>query len=278
MLAQLPTANAISAQFEESETEWERLGEAPPAPHVVVLLSPDQVPPALRELIAASPASLFPGLNLPNGLQPPPAPTPGGGGGGGGGGGNHAHPDHQHTHGATPFGGGAGEFGSHLHLSSLQSALWCTLQADLLYLLWALMGSKTKAETQRRLLELGFLSVLQDMFERLDWRPPAMHLAHLAAGSAASCSCSPQSCLQMQLLRTLQVLCEKDAGQRSHHRLLLEPQRHCASAPAAAAAAAGVAAAAAAAGRSSSSSSSSGPTAVAAAAERRHPPQAPTPR
>ena len=69
-----------------------------------------------------------------------------------------------------------------------------------------------------------FLSVLQDMFERLDWRPPAMHLAHLAAGSAASCSCSPQSCLQMQLLRTLQVLCEKDAGQRSHHRLLLEPQ------------------------------------------------------
>ena len=42
--------------------------------------------------------------------------------------------------------------GSHLHLSSLQTALW-SAQLDLLYVLWALMGAKTKGG-QRRLLGL----------------------------------------------------------------------------------------------------------------------------
>ena len=87
-------------------------------------------------MLQGRPFFLFPGLNLPPALQ-------------------------------------HGELGSHLHLSALQSALWSTLQADLLYLLWALMGSKTKAQAQRQLVDLGFFEVLSDLFDRLDWRPPS---------------------------------------------------------------------------------------------------------
>ena len=122
------------------------------------LLSPEQVPPALRDLITANPAVLFPGLNLPPAMQPPD--------------------------------GMGGPGSSHLHLNALQGALWSTLQADLLYLLWALMGSKTKVQAQRRLVDLGLLSVLQDLFERLDWRTPSPQ-AHPHVGHAAGCTCSP---------------------------------------------------------------------------------------
>ena len=207
MLSQLPLPNLHphlpSRASLAADDEWDGMEEAPPAPHVVVLLSPEQVPQGLRELIAANPAVLFPGLNLPPAMQ------------------NHADLG-----------------GSHLHLSSLQTALWSTLQADLLYVLWALMGAKTKGEAQRRLLGLGLYDVLQGMFDRLDWRqpPPMPHPLH---GHAPGCTCSlhPQSCLQMQLLRTLQVLlCEKDADQPNYHRLMLR-------APAAAAAEAARAAA-----------------------------------
>ena len=81
--------------------------------------------------------------------------------------------------------------------------------------LWALLGAKTKARAQRRLLGLGLYEVLCEMFDRLDWRPPPP-MAQPPHGHAPGCNCSlhPQSCLQMQLLRTLQVLlCEKDADE-----------------------------------------------------------------
>ncbi len=104
-----------------------------------------------------------------------------------------------------------------LHLADLHTALWSTLQADLLYVLWALMGGKTKEQAQSALVDLGLLDVLSAMFERLDWRPPRVpHQGQHGPG----CSCSAQSCLQMQLLRTLQALCEKESGATSFHRLL----------------------------------------------------------
>ena len=185
MLAQLPNAAGLVEQLQdEGEQDWSNLGEAAPTPHVVVLLNPDQVPPALRELVAAHPTVIFPGLTLPPAMQQ------------------------------------QGQMPGSLSLSALQAALWSTLQADLLYLLWALMGSKTKADAQQRLMDLGLLTVLEDTFERLDWRPPpGGHGAH-ADGHQIS---SPQSCLQMQLLRTLQVLCEKDSNHPTYHRLLLAP-------------------------------------------------------
>jgi len=188
MLAQLPNTQGLVPQWpDESEHGWEALGEAP-APHMVVLLSPEQVPPALRELVTSNPAVIFPGLNA--------APT---------------------------MNLNTGQVQGSLHLAALQTALWSTLQADLLYVLWALMGGKTKQEAQKRLVGLGLLEVLQSMFDRLDWRPPAVpHHGHHGAG----CSCSPQSCLQMQLLRTLQALCEKESDQISYHRLLLHPMMH----------------------------------------------------
>ncbi|KAL3912601.1 MAG: hypothetical protein SGPRY_008281, partial [Prymnesium sp.] len=189
MLAQLPNSQGLMQQWhDEREQDWAQLGESlTPSPHVLVLLSPEQIPPGLRELVSTNPAMVLPGAHTT------PIPT------------------------LLQAEGGAHET---LHLSSLQAALWSTLQADLLYVLWALMGGKTKAEAQERLVRLGLLDVLQSMFDRLDWRPPpvAHHVQH-----GAGCTCSPQSCLQMQLLRTLQVLCEKESDQLSYHRLLLQP-------------------------------------------------------
>jgi len=185
MLAQLPNTQGLVHQWQdENEHGWDHLGEAP-APHMVVVLSPDQVPPALRELVTSNPAVIFPGLNA----------TP-------------------------PVNMNTGQVQGSLHLAALQTALWSTLQADLLYVLWALMGGKTKQEAQKKLVQLGLLDVLQAMFDRLDWQPPPVphHGQH-----GAGCSCSPQSCLQMQLLRTLQALCEKESDQVSYHRLLLQP-------------------------------------------------------
>lgn len=201
MLAQLPNAQALMQQWQdEREHDWAHLGESrAPSPHVVVLLAPEQVPPALRELVTANPGMGLPAAGAGN------TPLPG------------FFPAEAHES---------------LHLSSLQNALWCTLQADLLYVLWALMGGKTKADAQHRLVGLGLLDVLQTMFDRLDWRPPPTnhHVQH-----GAGCTCSPQSCLQMQLLRTLQVLCEKESDQLSYHRLLLQPRSTPAPSPAAAA-------------------------------------------
>jgi len=61
--------------------------------------------------------------------------------------------------------------------------------------LWEIVGD--------RLVELGLLPVLRKMVERLDWSPPPNTAEHSAHG--AGCSCSPQSCLQLQLLRMLQA-------------------------------------------------------------------------
>lgn len=186
MLAQLgPSAQGlVDAIPAHDEQGWDSLDIEPPAtPHIVVLLAPEQVPPALRDLVTHSQAPLFPGAAAPN--QPP-----------------------------TPHGS--------LHLSTLQAALWATLQGDLLYLLWALLGSKTKADAQRRLVELGFVEVLHAMLHRLSWRQPTVQSTGGAEPSETQPG-TPEAQLQLQLLRTIQTLCEKEPGQPTYHQLLLEP-------------------------------------------------------
>lgn len=209
MLAQLHSAPGLMSGWpEETEVGWERLSETS-VPQMVVMLSPQHVLQPLRELIAgADDATLEVAASeatatmlATDGPTPAPGQTP--------------------AQGATPH-VVAGILPGSLQLPSLQTALWSTLQADLLYVLWALMGGKTKQEAQRQLVGLGLLPVIRSMLERLDWKTPA---AHQHGQHGAGCSCSPQSCLQMQLLRTLQAICEKESESVSYHRLLLLTER-----------------------------------------------------
>ena len=69
------------------------------------------------------------------------------------------------------------------------------------------MGGKSKKAAQKILVENNLVEVLHDMFSRLDWtaRPPAQPHAGESSPHGAGCSCHPVTCLQIQMLRTLQV-------------------------------------------------------------------------
>lgn len=212
MLAQLP-GSPVRLPEEDAEADWGALTESP-LPEMVLLLSPQQVPhvtgggpPALLDsaainaAVAAATATLgeVQALQMADAQATIGFPT---------------------VAGVVPPMGADGAVPGALHLASLQAALWSTLQADLLYVVWALMGGKTKQEAQRQLISLGLLPAIGGMLERLDWTSTAVH-HHGSHG--AGCSCSPQSCLQMQLLRTLQAICEKESDAVSYHRMLLLP-------------------------------------------------------
>jgi hypothetical protein len=214
MLGQLPSGPGLLTA-EDTEADWGALTESS-APEMVVLLSPQQVPQALRDLVvtAGGPPGLLDAEAMDAVVAAAAASL----------GEVHA-PLAANAQGGFPAGvalpeGAGGAMPGALHLASLQAALWSTLQADLLYVAWALMGGKTKQEAQRRMVGLGLLPAIRGMLERLDWSSTAVH-HHGSHG--AGCSCSPQSCLQMQLLRTLQAICEKESDVVSYHRLLLLP-------------------------------------------------------
>uniref|UniRef100_A0A7S2WD35 Uncharacterized protein n=2 Tax=Rhizochromulina marina TaxID=1034831 RepID=A0A7S2WD35_9STRA len=57
-----------------------------------------------------------------------------------------------------------------LRLSAFERELWTTLQADLLFVLATLLGNKARDQTQDRLIQHGFVEMMHNMFDRLDWR------------------------------------------------------------------------------------------------------------
>ena len=120
-------------------------------------------------------------------------------------------PAHLHNHGGEMF---------VVRLSEFSSLAWKTLKADLLFVIWELMGGKTRLQTQQVLVEQDFVGVLGRMFAALSWATPTN-----AEGNPETAEpdgvCGPQSCLQIAILRALQAFCEKDGKDFHHHRLLL---------------------------------------------------------
>jgi hypothetical protein len=119
-----------------------------------------------------------------------------------------------------------------VQLSAFKQAAWNTLQADLLFVVWELMGGKTRQKTQDTLVRHGFVKVLHEIFDRLSWAPPEGETPDL--DGEPGCVCGPQSCMQIAMLRALQAFCEKgtapfcdeqkDGAGFEHHRLLLSGQ------------------------------------------------------
>ena len=58
-------------------------------------------------------------------------------------------------------------------VSVCQALAWATLKADLLFVIWELMGGKTRLQTQRLLVKSDFVAVLGRIFEDLTWATTA---------------------------------------------------------------------------------------------------------
>ena len=107
-----------------------------------------------------------------------------------------------------------------VRLSEFSALAWATLKADLLFVIWELMGGKTRLQTQQVLVEHDFVGVLDRMFDALSWSTPTNDEGNPEAADPDGV-CGPQSCLQIAILRALQAFCEKDGKDFHHHRLLL---------------------------------------------------------
>jgi Trpc4-associated protein len=99
--------------------------------------------------------------------------------------------------------------------ASLEALTMATLQAEVLFVLCALLGGTCKVQVQDELAsEEGFMDGLSSMFRSLDWttRSPPRH------GTAAfdndrhgpECACNPASALKVQLLRLVHNFCDRD--------------------------------------------------------------------
>lgn len=59
-----------------------------------------------------------------------------------------------------------------VRLSEFSALAWATLKADLLFVVWELMGGKTRVQTQQLLVDVDFVDMLGTMFDGLSWSTP----------------------------------------------------------------------------------------------------------
>lgn len=93
---------------------------------------------------------------------------------------------------------------------------------EVLFVLCALCGGKRREQVQDSLAELGLVSVLNDMFDKLDW-VPAQSRAHPRGIHGLGCVCNPKSALKIQYLRLIHNFCDRDSCNRTNKQLLLAP-------------------------------------------------------
>eukprot|EP00520_Triparma_pacifica_P017630 CAMPEP_0118668016 /NCGR_PEP_ID=MMETSP0785-20121206/20114_1 /TAXON_ID=91992 /ORGANISM="Bolidomonas pacifica, Strain CCMP 1866" /LENGTH=1410 /DNA_ID=CAMNT_0006562547 /DNA_START=278 /DNA_END=4510 /DNA_ORIENTATION=- len=82
-------------------------------------------------------------------------------------------------------------------------------QVEILFLLCTILGGRRKIDMQRKLHELGIISVLTDMFDRLAWGTNA-DPTEFSALHGPGCECNPESALRVQYLRVLHNYCDRD--------------------------------------------------------------------
>jgi hypothetical protein len=109
---------------------------------------------------------------------------------------------------------------------------------ELLFVLYALLAGKRKAEIQDRLAGLGLITTATALFDKTDWLKPPAPLApyvsiftpsppiiiniirHERAPHGPQCECNPDAALKIQLLRLILNFCDGDFENR-HNKLLL---------------------------------------------------------
>eukprot|EP00026_Physarum_polycephalum_P006556 Phypoly_transcript_06604.p1 GENE.Phypoly_transcript_06604~~Phypoly_transcript_06604.p1 ORF type:complete len:536 (+),score=130.15 Phypoly_transcript_06604:135-1610(+) len=104
---------------------------------------------------------------------------------------------------------------------TLKALALSTYQVELLFVLYALLAGKRKAEIQDRLAALGLITTATSLFDKTDWlKPPAPLAPHERAPHGPQCECNPDAALKIQLLRLILNFCDGDFENR-HNKLLL---------------------------------------------------------
>lgn len=98
--------------------------------------------------------------------------------------------------------------------ATLEALTMAALQAEVLFVLCALLGGTCKVQVQDALAaEEGFVGALTSMFARLDWTtrpsPPRVGLSS-DDRHGPDCACNPDSALKVQLLRLVHNFCDRD--------------------------------------------------------------------
>ena len=83
-------------------------------------------------------------------------------------------------------------------------------QVEVLFVLCTILGGRRKIDMQRMMHELGIISVLNDMFDRLAWGTNA-DPSEFSALHGPGCECNPESALRVQYLRVLHNYCDRDS-------------------------------------------------------------------
>lgn len=108
---------------------------------------------------------------------------------------------------------------------TLKALALSTYQVELLFVLYALLSGKRKAELQDRLASLGLVKTATSLFDKTDWlKPPTPLAAHERSIHGPQCECNPDAALKIQLLRLILNFCDGDFENRHNKRLLLSKE------------------------------------------------------
>eukprot|EP00246_Nothoceros_aenigmaticus_P018067 TRINITY_DN9316_c0_g1_i1.p1 TRINITY_DN9316_c0_g1~~TRINITY_DN9316_c0_g1_i1.p1 ORF type:complete len:883 (-),score=147.83 TRINITY_DN9316_c0_g1_i1:126-2774(-) len=122
---------------------------------------------------------------------------------------------------ATPrVGGTTVQPGTNTRDRAASNVLLATHQVEILFVLCALCGGRSREQVQNQLAKLGLIGVLTSMFHKLDWK--TSHNQHHTRGiHGPGCACNPKSALKIQYLRLIHNFCDRDSCNRANKHLLL---------------------------------------------------------
>lgn len=105
---------------------------------------------------------------------------------------------------------------------TLKALALSTYQVELLFVLYALLAGKRKAELQDRLAGMGLIHTATALFDNTDWLAAPAALPPYERGfHGPQCECNPDTALKIQLLRLILNFCDGDFENRHNKKLLL---------------------------------------------------------
>lgn len=96
-----------------------------------------------------------------------------------------------------------------------------TYQVELLFVIYALLAGKRRADLQDQLAKIGLIPTLNALFDTIDWLKPPPNIPPDERMHGPNCECNPESTLKIQFLRLVLNFCDGDFENRTNKKLLL---------------------------------------------------------